>query len=403
MRVSGIGLNVVDALYMPVDFSGEIFQKYRSRKRGDGGVEPGRLVFADEFMRFAGTTWQKAMDELANGKGPVSRNIGGPSIVALILASQVLEGRDIEIEYSGAVGNDETGLWMLDRVAELPLTTPEFGMMEGETQVTLVLSDPAYDEGRGERSFIINLGVSNEYGPEHAPERVFDADIALFGATALVPRLHESLDDLVVRAKKAGAITAVNTVFDFKNEKRNPEGPWPLGDTARTCRHTDLLMMDREEALAISGKNSVADAAEYFRKAGAGATVITHGANPVTYYSEGGVFAPVPISELPVCEAVGRMIAERPELQGDTTGCGDNFSGGVLASLASQKDRAPEKPADLTEAVAAGIVSGGAACFHVGGVLFEKQAGEKIETVRELYADYHRQVGDTIKLPETIF
>jgi sugar/nucleoside kinase (ribokinase family) len=403
MRLSGIGLNVVDALYMPVDFSSKVFQKYRSRQRGDGGLEPGRLVFADQFMHFAETSWQQAMHELANGQDPISRNIGGPPIVALILAAQVLKNHDIEIEYSGAVGDDETGQWMLDRVAELPLTTPEFGVMEGETQVTLVLSDPAYDAGRGERSFIINLGASAMYGPEHVPDQVFDADIALFGATALVPRLHESLDDLVVRAKQSGAITVVTTVFDFKNEKRNPEGPWPLGDTERTCRHTDLLMMDREEAIAISGKDSVREAAEYFRQAGASATVITHGANPVTFYSQGGVFAPAPLSELPVCEAVGRMIEEHPELQGDTTGCGDNFCGGVLASLTLQKERRPKESSDLTEAVAAGIVAGGAACFHVGGVLFEQKPGEKLQTVRKLYDAFRKQMLGSTDLPDTIF
>ncbi|MFW6303216.1 MAG: carbohydrate kinase family protein, partial [Candidatus Sumerlaeota bacterium] len=365
MRISGIGLNVLDELYLPVDFESEAFQRYRSQSRGDGGLEPGRLVLGEDFERYIGKHYQPALEEITEGRGPQRRNIGGPPIVALILASQVLEDCPIDIDYSGAVGDDEKGRWMLEHVKLLPLQTPDYITMPGETQVTLVMSDPAYDHGRGERSFIINLGVSEEYGPEHVPEHFFSADIAVIGATALVPRLHQDLDNLVKRAKDNGAITVVTTVFDFKNERANPDKPWPLGQTKHTCAHTDLLMMDREEALAISGRGDMRAAAQYFREAGVDTTIITHGANTVLFYSEGNLFEAAPLSELPVSEEVARRMEENPELRGDTTGCGDNFCGGVIASLATQMKQRPKAKPNLFEAVAAGVVSGGAACFHV--------------------------------------
>jgi sugar/nucleoside kinase (ribokinase family) len=59
-----------------------------------------------------------------------------------------------------------------------------------------------------------------EYGPESLPEDFFDAEMVLFGATALVPPLHDTLDELCRKAKKSNAFVVVTTVFDFRNEGR---------------------------------------------------------------------------------------------------------------------------------------------------------------------------------------
>lgn len=79
-----------------------------------------------------------------------------------------------------------------------------------------------------------------------------------------------------------------------------------------------------------------------------------------------------------------------PDNTGDTTGCGDNFVGGILASFVTQMQN-DQKP-DLIEACAWGIISGGFACFYLGGTYFEKAPGEKSEKIKFYYQDYMDQI-----------
>ena len=86
---------------------------------------------------------------------------------------------------------------------------------------------------------------------------------------------------------------------------------------------------------------------------------------------------------------------EHPEKIGDTTGCGDNFAGGIVASLIMQME-AGRKPGSfsLLEAAAWGAASGGAACFQIGGTHIEKARGEKYKILSR-YADaYARETAD---------
>jgi sugar/nucleoside kinase (ribokinase family) len=78
---------------------------------------------------------------------------------------------------------------------------------------------------------------------------------------------------------------------------------------------------------------------------------------------------------------------------GDTTGCGDNFVGGLIASLVKQLINGTDKP-DLNEACSLGIVSGGFACFYMGGTFFENTAGEKIARLKPYYDSYRKQISE---------
>ena len=52
IKVSGVGCCLVDYLFNNISFTSETFSKYLSKKRGDGGLIPGQLVFAEEFSQF---------------------------------------------------------------------------------------------------------------------------------------------------------------------------------------------------------------------------------------------------------------------------------------------------------------------------------------------------------------
>ncbi|CCW70120.1 unnamed protein product, partial [Phytomonas sp. Hart1] len=89
----------------------------------------------------------------------------------------------------------------------------------------------------------------------------------------------------------------------------------------------------------------------------------------------------------PICQKVVDDFTANSSKRGDTTGCGDNFSGAVLAYIAECLEKGQTSgELDLQEAVAWGVASGGFACFSVGGTYLEKERGEK----RRLIEYYRR-------------
>ncbi|MDR1224846.1 MAG: carbohydrate kinase family protein [Tannerella sp.] len=387
--VSGVGCCLVDRLYNHLPFGSEVFAPFLTRTEGDGGLSPGRLVFKEEFDRFAGVDFLRLLPRLTGGQQAETMNVGGPCIVALIHAAQ-LSGDAAACRFYGCHGNDDDGRFLLSALRKTPVDLAAYRLEKGDvTASTIVLSDPDYDGGNGERVFINTIGASWKYRPDEPDDAFFASDVVVFGGTALVPQIHDSLTALLVAAKAKGCFTVVNTVFDFRNEKAHPDRKWPLGESDDSYRHIDLLITDCEEALRLSGKRSTAEALAFFRSngAGAGAIVITNGARDVSLYASGKRFTATSTT-LPVSEAVAEELKKGS--RGDTTGCGDNFAGGVIASVIAQL-RQERRLLDLTEACRWGIVSGGFTCFYMGGTWFEKYPGEKRELIAPYYEKYLKQ------------
>lgn len=390
-KISGTGCALVDYLYKPVSFTGEMFGRYLSGKSGDGGLSPGKLVFKDEFENFSGEDYLKVREQITQGKPPVTLNIGGPSIVSLIHAAQMLVGVPAEVCFYGSKGRDEGASFIDQNLQRTPLKIGKYKVSEQQyTPFTDVLSDPDYDEGNGERMFINNIGAAWDLYPEDLDDAFFESDMVVFGGTALVPHIHRSLLDLLKTAREKGAVTVVNTAYDFLNEKANPGEAWPLGASSETYHYIDLLITDMEEALCLSGKKTIGEAMSFFKETGVGAVIVTYGANPLYYSCNSRLFG-VSEGNRPVSEKVREMILQHPEQVGDTTGCGDNFAGGVIASIAKQLIECPHQPVNPDEAIALGTASGGYACFYNGGTFYEEYAGQKRELIEPYYQDYLRQ------------
>jgi sugar/nucleoside kinase (ribokinase family) len=96
---------------------------------------------------------------------------------------------------------------------------------------------------------------------------------------------------------------------------------------------------------------------------------------------------------MPVAEKIDEDLAAHPERRGDTTGCGDNFAGGVIAEMARQLSLKKRGMSDLMECAVWGIVSGGFARFTVGGAWRESREGEKRALIEPYIAAYRRQIG----------
>ncbi|HTN67971.1 MAG TPA: carbohydrate kinase family protein [Dysgonamonadaceae bacterium] len=390
IEVSGVGSCLVDYLYNNIPFTSKTFSKYISKKSGDGGLTPGQLVFAQEFVKFSGQNLESIIKDITKNKPSDKVNIGGPGIVALIHAAQMLENTGCRVNFYGGYGKDEAGRYLLSSLLKTPVDIDNYKLLEGATPSTVVLSDPDYHEGNGERIFINSIGAAGNYTPNYLDDYFFASDVVVFGGTALVPTIHDHLTELLLKSKKEGCITVVNTVFDFRNEKANPNKKWPMGSSDESYRNIDLLITNQEEALRLSGKKVLKEAMHFFRDNGTGAVIVTNGAKNVSLFSnQKSLFKEIHLTEMPVSGLVTRKLTK--EKGGDTTGCGDNFAGGVIASLVTQFQKNNEK-IDLKEACIWGIVSGGFSCFYIGGTYHQKHPGEKLKLIIPYYEDYLKQI-----------
>jgi sugar/nucleoside kinase (ribokinase family) len=387
--VSGVGCCLVDVLYNNVDFAGDEVRKYISKERGDGGLTPGKLVFQEEFEQYCGISLDNFIKKIAGGRNCDKINIGGPSIVSMINVAQLTRRDQCEVHFYGRAGNDDNGLYLISSLAKTPVLLKDFKLIENRTPSTLVLSDPLYDDGHGERMFINSIGAAWDYSSDELDDDFFNSEIVVFGGTALVPNINDHLTSLLKKAKARGCITVVNTVFDFRNEKDNPSSRWPLGEDDESYRLTDILITDKEEALRLSGESGINEAVSFFLGKEVPSFIITNGSSDIITYSNGSFFTASQVNSMPVSHSV------RNELKsfsgGDTTGCGDNFVGGVITSVVNQLLAGTRNP-DLNEACSWGIVSGGFACFYMGGTYFEKKPGEKIARIKPYYDCYREQI-----------
>ena len=374
--IAGAGCCLLDYIYAQVDFTAPSFLAHRSKTPGDGGLAPGILDFTEDFEAFSGRDLAALLPEITAGKSVDAANVGGPAVVAMIHAAQILDPAKFCTRFVGAIGADAVGETLRAQLERTPLTSRGLVTKTRRTPQSVVLSDPSFDHGRGERTFLNTIGAAGQLTDDDLPDDFFAAQMVVLGGTGLVPQLHDTLDRSLARAKKHAAFTVVTTVYDFRNQQKNPHARWPIGSCDETYRLTDLLLADREEALRLSGLEDLDQALDFFIARGVGAVVVTNGARDVALRIGSARYVACAQERLPVSQAIVAELAAHPERKGDTTGCGDNFAGGVIANVALQLE-AGRSQIDLAEAIAWGAVSGGLACFQMGGVFYETQAGQK--------------------------
>jgi sugar/nucleoside kinase (ribokinase family) len=396
-RISGTGCCLIDYLYLNSSFEEPPLADFLSHKAGDGGLVPGNLVFSKDLASFAGLNERECIKIVTGNRKADSTNLGGPGVVSMVHASQILTREGWECTFYGALSNDSGSQVLKDFLNKFPLTCSMEQINNTVIPSTIVLSDPGANQGAGERTFINRLGSAELMKPDYLNDGFFDASLFLWGGTALVPPIHDNLTELLKKASDRGGINVVGTVYDFRNESAAPHSPWPLG--ARGSReqaypYIDLLITDYEEALRLSGTDSLEKATAFFKKCGCGAFIITRGKEDFLLYSQGNLFIPCGEKYLPVSSWVDQDLKEHPELRGDTTGCGDNFMGGVLTSLARQlenQEKTGKKP-DLVKACVEGACAGGLALYSRGGCFHEAYGGEKADRLLPIREAYLREV-----------
>ena len=391
MRITGAGCCLIDSIYMNSSYEDEAFKKVMSIEKGDGGLIEGGLVFSEDIEVFAKRAYKDIRRELTASRNPDVENLGGPAVVALVHASQILAKEEVEVSFYGAVGKDEQAKHVHQAIAKTPLKSELKEVENKRTAITDVFDDPSQRNGKGERSFINTIGAAGYYGPEDLPSSFYDADIVLLGGTALVPKLHDGIHTVLKKAKENKCITVVGTVYDFRNEKKAPNTPWPLGNKD-SYSYIDLLITDEEEALRLSGNNEVIAAANTLISYGVGALIVTRGAIDMLVYSSGKIIKKCDLKSMPVSQYMDDLMAKDPSMRKDTTGCGDNFVGGVLVAIAKHQLKKDSTLIDMKDICAYGASSGGLTCTYHGGTFYEKQQGEKATLLQPIVEAYLESV-----------
>ena len=395
MKINGTGCSLVDNLYSPVDFSSDRYNKWTADRGVKDGLITGGLIFGDDLEVSSGKFYNTILDEITGGKLVPVKNVGGPAIVAMIHMAQLLSGSGHEISFYGSRGNDPDGKFITGSLEGMDIDITAYIKTEGRTPFTDVLSDPSYNNCNGERTFINYIGAAADISGKELHDSFFEADILIFGGTGLTPRIHDDLSFLLKKGREGGCITCVNTVFDFRNHKKSPDKRWPLVDRDEDFSLIDVLIADNEEALKISGRSRKIEAAEFFINAGVKSVIITHGSEDIICSSDGSLFDESGTFTMPVSAEAGLKMRKASAVEADTTGCGDNFAGGIYASLVEQLSALEKsgKPS-LKKAVALATVSGGFAGLYKGGVYYEKSPGEKLGLLKPLLEAYRRQTGE---------
>ena len=389
MRIHGLGCCLIDSIYMNCSYESEAFAALWSKQRGDGGLIEGGLVFSEDLKQYSKRTHQQIIEEFSGGRKADGKNLGGPAVVSLVHAAQILASDHGDVTFFGAVGDDENASLVRSVIAKTPLKAVLKTVKGMSTPTTEVFDDPSKRNGKGERSFINTIGAAHEFSAKDLSPSFYDADIILLGGTALVPALNAQMDEILKKAKKHNCITVVGTVYDFASEKKSSVDQWPLGANP-SYPYIDVLVCDEVEALKLTGTHTVEHAAQKLTEFGVGSFIITRGALPMFVWSSGALIERTSLTTFPVSAYMDKLMGQDPTLRKDTTGCGDNFLGGVLVSIAQQKERS--SLLSMKDICAWGAASGGFACTYHGGTFLETEPGEKEKQLLVVVQAYKESV-----------
>lgn len=151
-----------------------------------------------------------------------------------------------------------------------------------------------------------------------------------------LPGMRRVAAESLRRAKHAGLTTSLDAGWDAKGEWMEALGP--------CLEHTDLLLLNRDEARMLSGHEDFSFAATFLRDRGAGDIVVKLGAEGCCVFAGASQIgsAGFPIDVV------------------DTTGAGDCFTAGFLAAL--------YRGADYTEAARFANAAGACSAARLGSV-----------------------------------
>ncbi len=248
---------------------------------------------------------------------------------ATILARK---GRRVQLET--VIGRDDAGRFIQAHCNEAGIMVRDACIREEEkTGMNIVLV-----ENDGTRSFLTNPhGTLRSLKLEHLhmpfPE---SAKIVCFASIFVFPKIGpDELVKIFSQAKSQGKIVCADMTKRKKDET--------LEDMAEAFSYIDYLFPNDEEAILLTGAESVEEAAEQIKSAGVGNVIIKCGNH--------GCYVRTDVEKCWIA-------AEENVNCIDTTGAGDSFAAGFLNALLDGKD--------VIECAKEGNRYGAKAVQHVG-------------------------------------
>ena len=230
--------------------------------------------------------------------------VSGAAGSAAIVAAK----HGMKVQAVGGVGNDDMGDWVLMKLGSFGVDTahmercPDF-----TTSSSVVTTRPD-----GARPALHKLGATaGFFVSDDALERVIDTSILHVGGVGLMDRMDDAgrTAQVMAAAKAKGAQTTLD-VFAATRED--------MGRVAPLLPHTDFFMPSEEEAMAMTGLTDLEDIAKNLLDQGAGAVILTCGADGAMYRGADGNSFDIPAYDIDVvC----------------TCGCGDCFNAGFATGL----------------------------------------------------------------------
>ena len=212
----------------------------------------------------------------------------------------------------GAIGDDEKADWVLMTMQKHGIDTSAMQRLKGiPTSATILNVRP-----NGDRPALHVRGASDHFDVAPAMyDHVFDAPIIHLGGTGLLKALDGPASvTLLKEAKRRGRVVT----FDLIGANADT-----IAIVAPLLPYIDYFMPSIEEAKDMSGLDTPDDCASYYLGKGATCCVFTLGGDGAYYAHQDGTRLKSPAYDVNVV---------------DTTGCGDAFDAGFIASLHHKMD-----------------------------------------------------------------
>ncbi len=229
---------------------------------------------------------------------------GGTAVTLAKLGAEVMS--------AGAIGTDTIGNVLIGLLADAGVDPS--GLVrrtDVQTSATVLPIRP-----NGDRPALHVLGANVTLTGDDVPwDAIERCGYLHLGAPEMVG--PDLAGEILARARAAGTVTTVDVLADGWPEMLDYLGPiW---------ENVDWFLPNDDQALAMTGAGSLAEAAEAIRARGVRGVAITCGADGSRLYTSEGE---AEVSAIPVATVV------------DTSGCGDAFSAGFLRGLSLGRDRA---------------------------------------------------------------
>lgn len=227
---------------------------------------------------------------------------GAAGSAVIVAAKHGLRARAV-----GGVGHDDMGDWVLMKLQRFGIDTAMMARCEGfATSSSIVTTRPD-----GARPALHKRGATDGFWiADDQIDDLLDTRILHIGGVGLMNRMDQGrTEEIMAEAKRRGVITTLDVFASTPDD---------LPKVARLLPHTDYFLPSEEEARALSGLQSYEDLSQFLLDRGAGAVILTLGADGARYQGRDGAAFHVPAFAVDVkC----------------TCGCGDCFNGGFATGL----------------------------------------------------------------------